>query len=59
MHDFEKEIMRKQIIDKGIRLDGRKVNEIRPINIELSPIARTHGSAMFVRGETVSLTNLH
>jgi len=51
--------MRKQIIDKGIRLDGRKVNEIRPINIELSPIARTHGSAMFVRGETVSLTNLH
>jgi polyribonucleotide nucleotidyltransferase len=44
--------MRKMIMQEKIRNDGRKINEIRPIDIELSLLPRTHGSALFTRGET-------
>jgi polyribonucleotide nucleotidyltransferase len=58
LHGFEKELMRKRILEKGLRLDGRKTDEIRPISIETSLLSRTHGSALFTRGETQSLTTL-
>ncbi len=58
LHDIEKELMRKRILEEGLRLDGRKTNEIRPITIELGLLPRPHGSALFVRGETQSLTTL-
>ena len=58
LHDIEKDLMRKQILDKGIRLDGRDTKTVRPISIELGLLPRTHGSALFTRGETQSLTTL-
>ncbi len=58
LHDMEKEMMRKRILEKGLRLDGRKPNEIRPISIELGILPRPHGTALFTRGETQSLTTL-
>lgn len=48
--------MRKNILEKETRLDGRKLNEIRPINIVADVLPRTHGSAIFQRGETMALT---
>ena len=50
--------MRKQILDGGQRLDGRTTTQIRPITVEHDLLARTHGSALFTRGETQSLTTL-
>ncbi len=58
LHDIEKELMRKQILEQGKRLDGRGTKDIRPISIETGILARTHGSALFTRGETQSLTTL-
>ncbi len=58
LHDIEKELMRKQILEQGKRLDGRGTKDIRPITIETGILARTHGSALFTRGETQSLTTL-
>jgi polyribonucleotide nucleotidyltransferase len=58
LHDMEKELMRKRILEEGIRLDGRNTKQIRPISIELSLLPRVHGSALFTRGETQSLTTL-
>ncbi len=52
LKDLEKEIMRSMILDKETRIDGRKFNEIRPINCEIGVLPRTHGSAIFTRGET-------
>lgn len=57
-HDIEKELMRKQILENGKRLDGRTLTEVRPITIELGLLPRTHGSALFTRGETQSLTTV-
>ncbi|HSJ32764.1 MAG TPA: polyribonucleotide nucleotidyltransferase, partial [Longimicrobiales bacterium] len=51
----EKAAMRKQIIDKGVRSDGRKPDEIRPITSEIGVLPRTHGSALFTRGQTQAL----
>ncbi|MHB1168245.1 MAG: polyribonucleotide nucleotidyltransferase [Longimicrobiales bacterium] len=51
----EKASMRRQIIEKGVRSDGRKPDEIRPINCEVGLLPRTHGSALFTRGSTQSL----
>lgn len=48
-------LMRKMILDENERSDGRKCDQIRPIDIELSLLPRTHGSALFTRGETQSL----
>jgi len=58
LHDLEKDLMRKRILTEGKRLDGRTTTEIRPISIELGLLPRTHGSALFTRGETQSLTTL-
>ena len=53
--DVEKEAVRRCILDEGIRLDGRKTNEIRPIWAEVDYIPGPHGSAVFTRGETQAL----
>lgn len=58
LHDVEKELMRSRILTEGIRLDGRNTKQIRPISIELGLLPRTHGSALFTRGETQSLTTV-
>ena len=58
LHDLEKELMRERILTEGIRLDGRNTTQIRPITIELGVLPRTHGSALFTRGETQSLTTV-
>jgi len=47
--------MRQQIIERGIRLDGRRAEEIRPIECKVGILPRTHGSSLFTRGETQSL----
>ncbi|MGD1005697.1 MAG: polyribonucleotide nucleotidyltransferase [Ignavibacteriaceae bacterium] len=58
LHDLEKELMRSRILSEGIRLDGRDTKQIRPISIELGNLPRTHGSALFTRGETQSLSSV-
>ncbi len=55
-HDVERDAMRRCILDEGVRLDGRKTTEIRPIWCETSPLPMPHGSSIFTRGETQSLT---
>ena len=55
-HDVERDAMRRCILDEGIRLDGRKTTDIRPIWCEVSPLPMPHGSAIFTRGETQSLS---
>ena len=57
-HDVEKEAMRRCVLDEGIRLDGRKTTEIRPIWCEVDYIPGPHGSAVFTRGETQSLATV-
>ncbi|MFQ5455666.1 MAG: polyribonucleotide nucleotidyltransferase [Nitrospirota bacterium] len=54
-HELEKKEMRKMILEKGTRADGRKIDEIRPISCEIGILPRTHGSALFTRGETQCL----
>ncbi len=56
LYALRKELVRDRIINKGIRPDGRAFNEIRPIWCETGIFARTHGSAVFTRGETQALT---
>ena len=55
-HDVERDAMRRCILDEGKRLDGRTTEEIRPIWCEISPLPMPHGSSIFTRGETQSLT---
>ena len=57
-HDVEKEAMRRAILDEGKRLDGRRTTDIRPIWIEPDYLPGPHGSAVFTRGETQSLTTV-
>ena len=54
----QKEGVRSVILEEGIRLDGRKMNQVRPIWCEVDYLPSTHGSAVFTRGETQSLTTL-
>ena len=56
LYYLNKEVMRAKILNEGIRPDGRKVNEIRPIWCEVGVLPRTHGSAIFTRGQTQALT---
>ena len=49
--------VRKMIVERGLRVDGRKVDEIRPISIEVGYLPRAHGSALFTRGETQALVS--
>jgi polyribonucleotide nucleotidyltransferase len=58
LHDIEYHEMREMILSSGKRLDGRGLTDIRPITIEVGLLPRTHGSALFQRGETQSLTTL-
>lgn len=55
-HDVERDAMRRCILDEGKRLDGRRTDDIRPIWCEVSPLPMPHGSSIFTRGETQSLT---
>ncbi|PKP45428.1 MAG: polyribonucleotide nucleotidyltransferase [Bacteroidetes bacterium HGW-Bacteroidetes-11] len=57
-HDVEKEAVRNAILDNRQRLDGRKLDEIRPIWSEVDYLPAVHGSAIFTRGETQSLTTV-
>lgn len=57
-HDVEKEGVRNVVLDKRQRLDGRKLDQIRPIWCEVDYLPATHGSAIFTRGETQSLTTV-
>lgn len=57
-HEVHKEAARRLLLDENLRLDGRKPEEIRPILCEIDPLPATHGSALFTRGETQSLTTV-
>jgi polyribonucleotide nucleotidyltransferase len=57
-HDVLKEASRRLVLDDNVRLDGRKPDQIRPIACEIDPLPATHGSALFTRGETQSLTTV-
>ncbi|SIT81397.1 polyribonucleotide nucleotidyltransferase [Pontibacter indicus] len=57
-HDVEKEAVRNMILNDRVRLDGRQLDEIRPIWSEVNYLPATHGSAVFTRGETQSLTTV-
>lgn len=57
-HDVEKEAVRTLLLNERVRLDGRKPDEIRPIWCEIDCLASPHGSAIFTRGETQSLTTV-
>ncbi|MBI9066109.1 MAG: polyribonucleotide nucleotidyltransferase [Salinivirgaceae bacterium] len=57
-HDVEKDAVRNLILNEGLRLDGRKTDEIRPIWCEIDYLPTAHGSAVFTRGETQSLTSV-
>ncbi|MFQ6112557.1 MAG: polyribonucleotide nucleotidyltransferase, partial [bacterium] len=55
IHDIEKEIVRNKIVTEGQRIDGRGVDDIRPITCEVGVLPRAHGSALFTRGQTQAL----
>ena len=57
-HDVEKAAMRNMILDEGVRLDGRNTEQVRPIWCEVSYLPCVHGSAIFTRGETQSLSTV-
>ncbi len=57
-HETQKEAVRNMILDEGVRLDGRKPDEIRSIECEIDYLPAAHGSALFTRGETQSLTTV-
>lgn len=57
-HDVEKEAMRRMILDEGVRLDGRTTEQIRPIWCEVGTLPGPHGSSVFTRGETQSLSTV-
>jgi polyribonucleotide nucleotidyltransferase len=54
-NEAEKEFVRKMVLERGVRIDGRKPDEIRPISIEVGLLPRAHGSALFTRGQTQAL----
>jgi polyribonucleotide nucleotidyltransferase len=53
--DLKERVLRDEVLERGVRLDGRAFDEVRPIWIETSVLPRTHGSAVFTRGETQAL----
>jgi len=56
--DLKWEVVRNMILDDRTRLDGRKLDEVRPLAMEIEPLPAPHGSALFTRGETQSLTTV-
>ena len=57
-YKLEKKVVRDMVLDTRVRLDGRKLDEVRPITIETDVLPSPHGSALFTRGETQSLTTV-
>ncbi|GAA0556243.1 polyribonucleotide nucleotidyltransferase [Chitinophaga japonensis] len=57
-HDLEKEVVRNMILDESVRLDGRSLDQVRPLNMEVDLLPSPHGCALFTRGETQSLTTV-
>jgi polyribonucleotide nucleotidyltransferase len=55
IHDIEKEEIRRLILEEGLRADGRRTDQVRPIDCTTAALPRTHGSAIFTRGETQAL----
>jgi polyribonucleotide nucleotidyltransferase len=55
--EAESAVVRRMIVERGIRVDGRKANEIRPISSEVGYLPRAHGSALFTRGETQAMVS--
>ena len=53
--DLKEKVLREEVLTQNVRLDGRKFDEVRPIWIETGVLPRTHGSAVFTRGETQAL----
>jgi polyribonucleotide nucleotidyltransferase len=58
LEEIEYRVMRKQVLEKGERVDGRDLDTIRPISIETGVLPRTHGSALFTRGQTQALVSV-
>jgi polyribonucleotide nucleotidyltransferase len=58
LEDIEYRVMRRQVIERGERVDGRDLDTIRPISIETGVLPRTHGSAVFTRGQTQALVSV-
>ena len=58
LEDIEYRVMRKQVLEQGERVDGRDLDTIRPITIETGVLPRTHGSALFTRGQTQALVSV-
>nr|MBP6456093.1 polyribonucleotide nucleotidyltransferase [Chitinophagaceae bacterium] len=57
-HDVEYHVIRNMMLDDQVRLDGRKYDQVRPLEMEVDYLASPHGSALFTRGETQSLTTV-
>src|SRR5512136_1221090 len=55
LHDIERDELRQMVLGEGVRADGRKVDEIRRVTVEVGVLPRTHGSCLFTRGETQAL----
>ena len=58
LHALQEKVLRDEILERGVRLDGRKFDEIRPITIENTVLPRVHGSSLFTRGETQALVTV-
>ncbi|MCB9529255.1 MAG: polyribonucleotide nucleotidyltransferase, partial [Myxococcales bacterium] len=58
LHQIQRDIVRTQTVEEGIRVDGRGLEDVRPITCELGVLPRTHGSALFTRGETQALATV-
>jgi polyribonucleotide nucleotidyltransferase len=58
LEEIEYRVMRKQVLERGERVDGRDLDTIRPISIETGVLPRTHGSALFTRGQTQALVSV-
>ena len=56
--DLKWEVVRNMIVDERVRLDGRSLDQVRPLAMEIDPLPTPHGSALFTRGETQSLTTV-
>ncbi|MFA6947935.1 MAG: polyribonucleotide nucleotidyltransferase [Eubacteriales bacterium] len=56
LYKIQKQVVRRWLLDEGKRVDGRRLNEIRPLSAEVGILPRTHGSGMFTRGQTQVLT---
>ena len=53
--ELKEKVLREEVLERGLRLDGRAFDQVRPIWIETGVLPRTHGSAVFTRGETQAL----